>query len=230
MKYGGCYDVNTVHRHWSWPKAQEAVSKKGHAPDPARLPLEGLLNSALCENSSLGVAEVVPTSEQMADARAWFQRTFSVYVLSLPSAIERWNSIHRQLQNLGIEGKRVLGVDLTKPGGMAEAQAEGLVPNSFDYDEAKHVAAKSMGGITGTVGTAAAHFRALSTAARNAHGKPLAMIMEDDVQLGPDFLFRVRKLLEEEVPCDWNAISLKSRCPYGECISPHLTRVRPDGN
>jgi hypothetical protein len=34
----------------------------------------------------------------------------------------------------------------------------------------------------------------------------------------------------EELPCDWQAVSLNSRCPFGRCISPHLSRVQPDAN
>merc|ERR1711920_859282 len=45
-----------------------------------------------------------------------------------------------------------------------------------------------------------------------------------------DFAIKLKRLLETEAPCDWDAISLRSRCPYGECVSPHLTRVWPDGN
>lgn len=33
-----------------------------------------------------------------------------------------------------------------------------------------------------------------------------------------------------EVPCDWEVISLKSRCPYGRCVSKHLSKVMVDGN
>jgi len=230
MKYGGCYDVQRIHGHWSWPKAQQKAADMGYAPDPLILPLQGLLHSEVCEKPSLGKAETDPSPADMADALAWFRRTFSVYVLSLPQAVERWHKISQQLKDLGIDGQRVFGVDLTKPGAFIKAQEEGLVPKSFDFQEAQYIASSSMGGIVGTVGTAAAHFRALATAARNAKNRPLAMIMEDDVQLAPDFVFRVKKLLAEEAPCDWSAISLKSRCPYGECVSPHLTRVRPDGN
>merc|ERR1719433_7696 len=62
------------------------------------------------------------------------------------------------------------------------------------------------------------------------HKTPLALILEDDVMLADDFVTKLKRLLEEETPCDWSAISLKSRCPYGECVSPHLSRVQPDGN
>jgi len=53
--------------------------------------------------------------------------------------------------------------------------------------------------------------------------------LEDDAELEDDFSARLRELLDE-VPCDWGALSLKTRCPYGACVSPHLTRVWPDRN
>jgi len=58
----------------------------------------------------------------------------------------------------------------------------------------------------------------------------MALIFEDDVRPNVDFAVKLRRLLATEAPCDWAAISLRSRCPYGECVSEHLTRVLPDGN
>lgn len=60
--------------------------------------------------------------------------------------------------------------------------------------------------------------------------KPLVLILEDDVWLEDDFKLKLRNLLRDEVPCDWDVISLRSQCPYGVCVTPHLTRVQPDGN
>merc|ERR1711920_1004659 len=59
---------------------------------------------------------------------------------------------------------------------------------------------------------------------------PFALILEDDVMLEDDFVVKLNRLLHQEAPCDWSAISLKTHCPYGACVSPHLTRVHPDGN
>jgi len=135
-----------------------------------------------------------------------------------------------RLQSLGLEAERIDGVDLTVPGAVGTVKDEGVMPHRFSVEEAGRTAnAQEMGGITGTAGVASAHFRALGRAYANRGSKPLALIMEDDVELGNDFAPRLRRVLAE-VPCDWRALSLKSRCPYGECISPHLTRVRPDGN
>merc|ERR1712232_146846 len=105
-----------------------------------------------------------------------------------------------------------------------------------DFDLAQRRASsdyQGMGGILGTVGCAAAHLNALHIAANNFRLTPtksLALILEDDVELVWDFAVRLKRLLQSEAPCDWEAISLRSRCPYGVCVSPHLTRVLPDGN
>merc|ERR1712232_915569 len=84
-----------------------------------------------------------------------------------------------------------------------------------------------MGSILGTTGCAAAHFKAQMKAI--ADGAKLAIIMEDDSWPSDDFVPRLWSLVREELPCDWEVVSLSSRCPFGKCISPHLTRV-PDGN
>merc|ERR1712038_2182997 len=60
--------------------------------------------------------------------------------------------------------------------------------------------------------------------------QPLAIILEDDVRLEPDFVVKLKQLVENEAPCDWTAISLKSACPHGACVTPHLLRVQPDVN
>jgi len=164
------------------------------------------------------------------EATEWVNKNFALFVLNLPKDVERWNRISKLLTEMNFEFERVPGIDLTVPGALRNARERDLVPMDFNYDEASRVAQKHMGGILGTVGTAAAHFGAMQHASFNRGDKPHVMILEDDVQLAPDFAVKVRKLMTEELPCDWVAVALKSRCPYGECISPHLTRVRPDGN
>jgi len=56
------------------------------------------------------------------------------------------------------------------------------------------------------------------------------VVFEDDASPEADFVPRLWSLVTQELPCDWQAVSLSSRCPYGECLSPRLTRVRPDVN
>merc|ERR1740121_3322304 len=59
-------------------------------------------------------------------------------------------------------------------------------------------------------------------------GSPLAIVLEDDVMVEDDFVERVWHLVLRELPCDWEVTSLYSRCPYGTCVSEHLSRVHPD--
>ena len=66
------------------------------------------------------------------------------------------------------------------------------------------------------------------TAARGP--KALALILEDDVWLSDDFAAKLRQLVHDEAPCNWQILSLKSRCPFGKCVSTHLSQVQPDGN
>ena len=58
--------------------------------------------------------------------------------------------------------------------------------------------------------------------------KPLALILEDDAWLTDGFASKLRELLRSEAPCDWQIISLKSRCPFGQCVSSHLSQVRQE--
>merc|ERR1712224_1178534 len=60
--------------------------------------------------------------------------------------------------------------------------------------------------------------------------RPLALILEDDVLVADDFAMKLRRLLAREAPCDWQVLALTTRCDYGTCVLPHLSRVEPDGN
>jgi len=149
----------------------------------------------------------------------------------------RWQSMTKRLANLEIKPVRVQGVDLRQPGALDAVVREGLIPESFNITSASLEASKARenmdGGILGTVGCAAAHFRAQSRAHGESTakgGRPLAVIFEDDVAPERDFVARLWSLVREELPCDWEVVSLSSRCPYGTCVSPHLSRVQPDGN
>jgi hypothetical protein len=78
------------------------------------------------------------------------------------------------------------------------------------------------------MGCAAAHFKAQAWALGDRW--PLALVLEDDTIVSEDIVVRLWALVREELPCDWEVLSLLSRCPFGECISQHLSRVWPDGN
>jgi len=118
------------------------------------------------------------------------------------------------------------------PGSLQKAKHEGLVPHDYDFGYAL-VKARSiyqaMGGIQGTLGCASAHFRAQTRAYTDARSS-IAIVFEDDVQPSPDFVPKLWRLVHEELPCEWQVLSLRSMCPYGACISEHLVRVMPDLN
>jgi len=189
-------------------------------------------------------AEAALEAEQQ-DAESWFRSHVSVYVVNLPSAAARWHRISARLQELGIKATRVAGIDVSSRGALVKAQQDGLVPYSWDFSQAEQNMVRLLRNSSsttakrfindyglGTVGCAAAHLRTMWQASSDAltSGRPLALILEDDVWLEDDFILKLRRLLIEEAPCDWEVISLRSQCPFGICVSPHLTRVQPDGN
>mmetsp|Transcript_72404 Transcript_72404/g.162640 ORF Transcript_72404/g.162640 Transcript_72404/m.162640 type:complete len:912 (-) Transcript_72404:156-2891(-) len=225
MKFEGCLWTKG---HWTWWEAQERLSQMGKAPDPHKWPFQPLLNASLCERPVLG-RSLHTTAAESERAKKWVLDNLAVYVLNLPADVGRWHKMVSHLKRLGLEAERILGVDLTQPGELEAVREEGLMPRNFSVEEAQQAASIDMGGITGTIGVASAHFRALMRAQKGRGRKPLALILEDDTELADDFHTRLWRVLSE-APCDWLAISLKSRCPYGECVTPHLTRVRPDGN
>lgn len=225
MKYQGCYWTSG---HWSWWEAQERIHQQGRVPDPREVDFQPLQFADVCEKPLLGQTPLY-TQVELDGARKWFTEHVAMYVLSLPSASERWAIMENHLSALGLAATRILGVDMTLPGALEKARKEGLIPPSYDVAAAETFAGADQMGIAGTLGVASAHFKAFRAASARRKQKPLVLILEDDVQLVPDFTLRLWRLLSE-APCDWTAISLKSRCPYGECVTPHLTRVRPDGN
>jgi len=169
-------------------------------------------------------------------AYEWFEENVRVYILSLPMSTERRKRASARFHKLQTPFTFIDGVDLRKKGSLREAIEEGLIPKTFNISHAQAEALRpenNMGGegsIVGTVGCAAAHFRAHDHAVRLSSGRPVAVVFEDDVDPVNDFVPRLWHVVTQELPCDWQAVSLASRCPYGECISPRLTRVRPDIN
>merc|ERR1740123_1124310 len=117
------------------------------------------------------------------------------------------------------------------PGSFWTARHAGWVPKGFDFERAQRVAfepRQGMGSILGTLGCASAHFKVQTKAIIDNH--PLAVVLEDDSWPEDDFIPRLWHLVMTELPCDWEAVALTSRCPYGRCVSEHLLRVQPDGN
>lgn len=229
MKDVGCYAAD-----WgrlSWKDAQARTAQSDKAPYPEQVRFSPLSSSNLCERYELGDSLQDIGLRQKAVATAWVASAVEVFVVNLPTDVSRWATISERLKSLGIAFKHISGLDFTVPNAYKEAKRKGWVPMNFNYSAAHasaETALQSMSGIVGTMGCAAAHLRAMELASRSK--KSLVLILEDDVVLEDDFAGKLHRLVEGEAPCDWQVISLKTKCPYGQCVTPHLTRVAPDGN
>jgi len=216
--------------HFSWTTLQHMAAEGGAAPPVRDEPFHPLEHPELCDRPENGVARKFTVAENV-NARAWFEANVATYVLNLPTDRERWDMVSARLQDLDIKAKRVSGVDMRKPSQLEKAKQEGWVVDAFNFSHAQEVAylpEQNMGSILGTLGCAAAHFKAQATII--ADGIPMGLVIEDDSWLADDFVPRLWSLVLEELPCDWQVVALYSRCPYGKCISPHLARVQPDAN
>jgi len=217
--------------HLSWAQMQAAHQRFVPAPPQPPGAFAPLLNEGLCDRAELGKVQAW-TGDDWKKAWAWFSRHVTVYVLNLKADVKRWNDVETVLGRMGIQYNRVEGVDMRIPGSLQKAKHEGLVPHDYDFGYAL-VKARSiyqaMGGIQGTLGCASAHFRAQTRAYTDARSS-IAIVFEDDVQPSPDFVPKLWRLVHEELPCEWQVLSLRSMCPYGACISEHLVRVMPDLN
>lgn len=231
MKEFGCHKHLWAHKTWA-EYHDMAVESGATVSDQ----FEPLRHPALCEQRALGVVKRRWTELDWARAGLWFKRNVALIVLSLPRSVTRKRVIEARLNALGIPFNFSWGVDMRDSGALDAAKHEGLIPMSYSVEVAQAEADKPSndmgrtGSILGTVGCAAGHFRAQLRAVTKSPDKPLAVILEDDANPEDDFVPRLWKLVTEELPCDWQAVSLSSRCPYGRCISQHLTRVQPDVN
>lgn len=245
MKARACYNQEEGDGLPNWWWAQEAAAKAGVAPKPEEALFEGLENPTLCDMPQNGASLTDVPAAELAVAVTWVAANVAMYVLNLPGSTVRWNKMRTRLRSLGFEPERIDGVNLGQIGGIPGAQAAGLIPKDWDYtkamhgvrtmlstsdDDAQYIVDDMMG--IGTVGCAAAHLNAQRVGAQLSKqaGKQLFIIMEDDVEVESDFAPRLHRILRDEAPCDWDAISLTSRCSYGICVAPHLSRVQPDGN
>lgn len=231
MKEFGCH--RHLWKHWTWSQFQvQAIEEGATVPEP----FQPLTDSAMCDKSDAGHVERQWTELNWAGAAEWFEENVALYVLSLPQSEQRKRTISKRLKQLGLPFEFVWGVDMTKDNALWEAKKEGLIPWEYDVERAQLEANAPQndmgrdGSIYGTVGCASGHFRAQMTALKKTPNKPLTVILEDDVSPSDDFVPRLWALVSEELPCDWQAVALSSRCPYGRCISKHLTRVLPDVN
>merc|ERR1712232_1191905 len=221
------------------------VFEMGFAPNPDDELLLGLENPRLCDMPVYGLPWTDIPDQQKAAATAWVNSNIVIYVVNLPQSVKRWHKMEARFAQLGVTGHRIPGVDLRAPGALEKAREEGLVPKTYNYTKADVNMHKLMqrsegGGILklvdemgiGTVGCAAAHLRAQRLAHRLAQraGKPMTLIMEDDVWLSDDWAVKLRHIVTKELPCNWDVFALMTRCGYGRCVSKHVSRVQPDGN
>jgi hypothetical protein len=230
LKASGCQSHLFEHLGWRTEREMAVEAKMTIERD-----FDPLQNPDLCDRPELGVAPEWSSAE-LQEAIEWFNRTVSVFVLSLHPSQERRRLVGEQWRRLGINHTVVWGVDLREHGAMDGARQEGLIPGSYNMtlaqlralDADNHMGVD--GGIAGTVGCAAGHFRVQRRAAEVAAKYPLSVIFEDDVKPADDFVPRLWGLVTRELPCDWQVVSLASRCPFGTCVSQHLSRVQPDVN
>eukprot|EP00927_Polykrikos_kofoidii_P067675 TRINITY_DN63123_c0_g1_i1.p1 TRINITY_DN63123_c0_g1~~TRINITY_DN63123_c0_g1_i1.p1 ORF type:complete len:584 (+),score=69.95 TRINITY_DN63123_c0_g1_i1:187-1752(+) len=229
--------------NWYW--AQTAVAREGFAPWPDQEYLGSYVKADLCDMPQNGLPWTDLTSRDRSEAATWMMENVAIYVLNLPSSVDRWDRMKTRFTELGLKAERIPAVDLRVPDAYERAKADGLVPAHYDYDralkDARAMFARSeKGGIEklidemgiGTLGTTIAHLRAQRLAHDLAMraGKDLVLILEDDVWLMDDSLFKLRFILTHEIPCDWEVLALTTRCGFGECVSPHLSRMQINGN
>mmetsp|Transcript_8304 Transcript_8304/g.18106 ORF Transcript_8304/g.18106 Transcript_8304/m.18106 type:complete len:512 (-) Transcript_8304:46-1581(-) len=216
--------------HRSWTDIQHFAAEAGKAPPVSDATFHPLEAPEMCDASKFGQSRDW-TADEILRARQWFDKQVRVYVLNLDTDTSRWEMSSKRLQQLGIRATRVPGVDMRTPGAVERAKRDGWVPKAFNFTRSQALAYSrkhQMGSILGTFGCAAAHFKAQATALES--GRELAVVLEDDSWPHDDFVPRLWSLVREELPCDWEAVALMSRCPYGRCVSPHLARVQPDAN
>jgi len=216
--------------HKSWGTFQSMAAEKGIAPPPDDEAFHPLENPEVCDRPENGQTRNW-TEEQLTAAREWFKNNVAVYVLNLPTSVNRWKMIKARMEELQIYATRILGVDMREDGSLEAAKRSSFVPEEYNFTKAQETAytdKHSMGSILGTLGCASAHFKAQTQVM--AEGSPLAVVFEDDSRPSDDFVPRLWSLVKEELPCDWEVTLLLTRCGYGKCVSPRLMRVEPDTN
>jgi hypothetical protein len=222
-----CHNSLTTHKPWA--TIQDDAAKIGWTPPRDQEPFAPLAQPDVCDRPEFGET-FRWTEEERAEARAWFKTNVAVYVVNLPVNSGRWSMVSDRLHKLNISAQRIPGVDMRLPRALPKAKHEGWVPQDFNFKKLQAAAYREdhLGSALGTLGCAAAHFKALATLQKDA--SPLAIVFEDDSWPEADFVERVWSLVREELPCDWEVTSLMSVCPYGHCVSKHLARVQPDVN
>lgn len=209
-----------VREQWSWAMVQDLAAATGVVPPRRRAPDASPVNAMgdpeVCEKREFGAKVLKRRGEQ-------YRKGPVVKVLTLPTALGRYNLLAARLKILGINATRMLGLDTRVPGAVEQAKAHGWIPPDFDWVQAE---LRSIALIAGSVGCASGHFMIQDQIL--ADGAPLALVFEDDVFVENDFVLRLWQLVTKELPPDWELLSLSSRCSFGKCISKHLYRVQVD--
>lgn len=225
------YGCASAQGHVTWVEAQNRTAKIGRVPKINETTFPGLSHPELCDRADAG-APLQPTKVELEEAYQWLLANVDIYVMNLDTDTERLARFSSGMSGLGLPFQRIKGVDMRIAGALEQAVADGIVPSDYNLTYAREKAAnetQAMGIVTGTIGIAAAHLNGMKHVKANS-SKPLAIVFEDDVTPHDDFAAKLKQLVLQEAPCDWQVISLKSRCPYGRCVTKHLTRVEPDGN
>jgi len=222
------------HEHWpdrlTWRQMADDAARKAIAVPRGFSPLT---NAQVCDQQVLG-GLVDWSRKDLTQAKVWFDKNVAVYVLSLPSSTARRAAATECMTQAFVQFEFVDGVDVRQPNAIESAKQEGLIPDSYNFQYAQEEAYKQgmgkFGSISGTLGCASGHFRAQLQGKKSLPSKPLSLVFEDDICPSTDLIPRLWRLVHQELPCDWQVMSLRSMCPLGHCISPHLTRVLPDIN
>jgi len=228
-----------------WNTSQTRVS--GVVGVPVNHSFPALEDSNLCDRKENGAMLTNVSAEEKATAQKWILETMSIFVINMDKSVHRLQRIRARMAILGLWFSKVPGIDLSAgESALDMARSAGLVPDHWNYSIAKQkmfkvltqgkrsrdkTAVKDSYGY-GTIGCTLAHLNAMKEAESDAKafGHELVLILEDDAVLMEDFAVKLWRMLQTEAPCDWEVISLRSLCPYGKCVGPHLSRVQPDGN
>jgi hypothetical protein len=191
------------------------------------VPLGGLADAELCEDRHLGET---PAGDSQ-DAIAWFRNMIALYVLHRQGHLVQLSWIEDKLVQMQLDYKVVDRTDLTG-GAYVELMNRGLVPKNYSIHKAQEVAHtkyQDMGTITDLVFNTVTHMDMLKRIDTERE-KPISMVITEGTLLTSNFAMRVKQLITEGTPCDWQVINLKAKVPVGKCVSEHLYRVVPDGN
>lgn len=210
------------HEKLSWDKAKSVLEEK------AQVSLKGatppLDDASLCDVENPGSAQSW-TSFEKQKSLAWLAKNVQAFVLAVPGATATsalmlpTPNTSQLLGEFGIQATRIKGYDLSRPEDLQAAKLAGHVPKDLKTPPRNAVVKLNL---------IASHFHIQDVATQPGLTKPITLVLEDGMQPSRDFQLRLWSLITEEAPCDWDFISLSSRCPLGRCVAPHLVRLGPE--